>query len=68
MSVTGYINKLDNMITLVNVSEGEIPAGVTTAYQGDGSMKVQARMYKNMDDARTCMPGPVAWMSRCLIR
>ena len=54
VAVTGYINKLDNMITLVNVSEGEIPAGVTTAYQGDGSMKVQARMYKNMDDARTC--------------
>ena len=54
MAVTGYINKLDNMIALVNVSEGEIPAGVTTAYQGDGSTKVKARMYKNMDDARTC--------------
>ena len=39
-SVTGYINKLDNMIALVNVSEGEIPAGVTTAYMGDGSSKV----------------------------
>ena len=54
MAVTGYLNKLDNMIALVNVSEGEIPAGVTTAYLGDGSTKVQARMYKNMDDARTC--------------
>ena len=54
VAVTGYLNKLDNMIALVNVSEGEIPAGVTTAYQGDGSSKVQARMYKNMDDARTC--------------
>ena len=53
VSVTGYLNKLDNMIALVNVSEGEIPAGVTTAYLGDGSSKVQARMYKNMDDART---------------
>ena len=52
-SVTGYVNKLDDMIALVNVSEGEIPAGVTTAYMGDGSSKVQARMYKNMDDART---------------
>lgn len=52
-SVTGYVNKLDDMIALVNVSEGEIPAGVTTAYMGDGSCKVQARMYKNMDDART---------------
>ena len=53
-SVTGYINKLDNMIALVNVPVGEIPAGVTTAYMGDGSNNVQARMYKNMDDARTC--------------
>ena len=53
-SVTGYVNKLDNMIALVNVDAGEIPAGVTTAYLGDGSSKVQARMYKNMDDARTC--------------
>jgi outer membrane receptor for ferrienterochelin and colicins len=53
-TVTGYVNKLDNMIALVNVPESEIPAGVTTAYMGDGSTKVQARMYKNMDDARTC--------------
>ena len=53
-SVTGYLNKLDNMIALVNVSSGEIPAGITTAYLGDGSTNVQARMYKNMDDARTC--------------
>lgn len=53
-SVTGYLNKLDNMIVLVNVPPGEIPAGITTAYLGDGSSNVQARMYKNMDDARTC--------------
>ena len=53
-SVTGYLNKLDNMIALVNVDPGEIPAGITTAYMGDGSTNVQARMYKNMDDARTC--------------
>ena len=53
-SVTGYVNKLDNMIALVNVDAGEIPAGVTTAYLGDGSSQVQARMYKNMDDARSC--------------
>lgn len=52
-SVTGYLNKLDNMIALVNVPVGEIPAGITTAYLGDGSNNVQARMYKNMDDART---------------
>ncbi len=53
-SVTGYLNRLDNMIALVNVPVGEIPAGITTAYLGDGSSNVQARMYKNMDDARTC--------------
>ncbi|MBR6319551.1 MAG: TonB-dependent receptor [Prevotella sp.] len=53
-SLTGYVNQLDNMIALVNVDAGEIPAGVTTAYLGDGSSEVQARMYKNMDDARTC--------------
>ena len=52
-SVTGYLNKLDNMIALVNVPPGEIPAGITTAYLGDGSTNVQARMYKNMDDAQT---------------
>jgi len=52
-SVTGYLNKLDNMIALVNVPVGEIPAGITTAYLGDGSNNVQARMYKNMDNART---------------
>ena len=53
VAVTGYLNKLDKMIALVNVSESEIPSGITTAYLGDGSSKVQARMYKNMDDART---------------
>ena len=53
VAVTGYLNKLDNMIALVNVPVGEIPAGITTAYLGDGSTNVQARMYKNMDDART---------------
>ena len=53
-SVTGYVNKLDNMIALVNVAPGEIPPGITTAYLGDGSTNMQARMYKNMDDARTC--------------
>lgn len=52
-SITGYLNDLDNMIALVNVPVGEIPAGITTAYLGDGSNNVQARMYKNMEDART---------------
>lgn len=53
LSMTGYLNNLNDMIALVNVPVGEIPAGVTTAYLGDGSNNVQARMYKNMDDART---------------
>lgn len=53
ISVTGYYNKLDHMIALVNVPTGEIPPGITTAYLGDGSGNVQARMYKNMEDAKT---------------
>ena len=52
-SVTAYYNSLDNMIALVNVPVGEIPAGITTAYLGDGSGNVTARMYKNMEDAKT---------------
>ena len=53
VSVGPYLNRLDQMIALVNVPVGEIPAGITTAYLGDGSGNVQARMYKNMEDART---------------
>ena len=53
VSLTGYLNQLDHMITLVNVPVGEIPAGITTAYLGDGSGNVQARMYKNVEDAKT---------------
>lgn len=52
-SVSGYLNRMEQMIALANVPVGEIPSGVTTAYLGDGSGNVQARMYKNMDDART---------------
>lgn len=52
-SVTAYLNQLDNMIALVNVPVQEIPAGITTAYLGDGSGNVQARMYRNMEDACT---------------
>ena len=52
-SVTGYYNKLKNMITLVNVPVEELPKDVTTGYLGDGSGKVTARKYKNMDDAET---------------
>lgn len=53
VSVTGYYNKLDNMIALVNVPVEEIPSDVQMAYMGDGSGKVQARMYKNMENAQT---------------
>lgn len=53
LSLTGYYNRLANMITLVNVDVSEIPVGITDAYLGDGSGKVQARMYKNAESART---------------
>ena len=53
-SVTGYYNKLDRMIALVNVPEGEIPPSVTSAYGGDGSNAVIARKYMNMEKAWTC--------------
>lgn len=52
-SVSAYLNRLDDMIALVNVPVGEIPSGITNAYLGDGSSGVQARMYRNMEDART---------------
>lgn len=52
-SLTGYINNLENMIALVNVPVEEIPSDVQVAYMGDGSGKVTARMYKNMEDAKT---------------
>lgn len=51
-SVTGYLNKLENMITLVNIPVGEIPVG-STQYLGDGSNEIIPRMYKNMEDAKT---------------
>lgn len=53
LSVTGYYNRLNDMIALVNVPVEEIPADVQLSYQGDGSGQIQARMYKNMEDART---------------
>lgn len=53
VSATAYLNKLNDMIALVNVPVEEIPAGITTAYLGDGSNNVQARMYKNMESAKT---------------
>lgn len=51
-SVTGYLNKLANMITLVNIPVGEIPPG-STEYWGDGSGEIIPRMYKNTEDAKT---------------
>jgi len=53
VSVTGYLNVLDNMIALVNVPVSQIPQDVTTAYLGDGSGEVVARRYMNMEDAKT---------------
>ena len=53
VSVTGYVNKLEDMITLVNVSVNEIPAGATSSYTGDGSGDIIPRMYKNAEDAKT---------------
>lgn len=53
-SLTGYVNRLEKMIALVNVPVDEIPKGITNAYLGDGSLDVTARMYKNLENARTC--------------
>lgn len=52
VSVTGYMNKLDNMITLVNVPKTEIPKG-ETQYYGDGSADLVPRKYMNMENAKT---------------
>lgn len=49
-SVTGYFNNLDNMITLVTVSEKEMPSDVLLEYWG---LAPVPRMYKNMDSAKT---------------
>lgn len=51
-SVTGYYNKLDNMITLVNVPVSMIPIG-STEFLGDGSTTIIPRMYMNMEKAKT---------------
>lgn len=53
-SVTGYYNKLKDMITLVNIPVGDIPTdAMDSQYMGDGSNKVIPRMYKNMEKAKT---------------
>lgn len=52
VSLTGYYNKLDNMITLVTVSLKDIPVGMIE-YLGDGSNAIIPRKYMNMESART---------------
>lgn len=51
-SVTGYFNHLDNMIALVPVKVGDIPADAMV-YLGDGSMQIEPKMYRNTDRAKT---------------
>ena len=51
LSVTGYYNKLDNMIALVTASRQEAPADYRQQY---GEMLGKVRRYENMEDARTC--------------
>ena len=53
ISVTGYLNRVDRMIALVNVPVSEIPKDITSSYTGDGSNSIVARQYLNMEDART---------------
>ena len=53
ISVTGYMNDLDRMITLVNIPLGEVPPGITAEYVGDGSNEIVPRQYQNMEDTRT---------------
>lgn len=49
-SVTGYVNVLKNMITLVTVPETEMPPEVLAEYWG---LAPTARKYMNMEDAKT---------------
>ncbi len=51
LSVSGYYNKLDDMITLVTVPKSEAPATYIEQY---GEMLNKVRRYENMEDARTC--------------
>ena len=51
LSVTGYYNKLDDMITLVTIPKSEAPADYIAQY---GEMLNKVRRYQNMEDARTC--------------
>ena len=53
VSATGYLNRLDHMITLINVPVSDIPPGATSAFSGDGSMNIIPRMYRNAENAKT---------------
>ncbi|MBQ7180190.1 MAG: TonB-dependent receptor [Bacteroidaceae bacterium] len=53
ISATGYMNDLNQMITLVNIPLNEVPQGITTEYMGDGSNEIVPRQYQNMEDARS---------------
>ena len=50
MTVTGYLNRVDNMIALVTVPHTEAPADYRQQY---GEMLGKVRRYENMEDART---------------
>ena len=50
LTVTGYYNKVDNMITLVTVPNSEAPEEYRQQY---GEMLGKVRQYQNMEDART---------------
>ena len=49
-TVTGYLNRVDNMITLVTIPRSEAPAEYRQQY---GEMLDKVRRYENMEDART---------------
>lgn len=51
ITLSGYVNKLDNMITLVTIPRTEAPAEYMAQY---GEMLNKVRRYENMEDARTC--------------
>ena len=50
MAVTGFYNKLDDMIALATVANAEAPAEYREQY---GEMLGKVRRYQNMEDART---------------
>lgn len=50
LTITGYLNKLDNMITLVTQPRTEAPAEYRQQY---GEMLGKVRRYENMEDALT---------------